>query len=226
MRKILIAWISKKTLQNFRQYIEVPSNLEAQQHIPHPITMRQINVTDCQYIIKASLLCIGGSWLAICFALSCGKEGCHHIFYKRGYLMSKVIWILGLCVALLAPVGAGAVETKYVTTGSFRELYPNAIAVKSVVYNTAFYTGLRDKSPNKSPVNEYKAEYNRVASTAFDVSGEYCNGKSDYAIADHFQVHTTFNHDGALLFTTDYNVVCFNLPTVEPEAAQPKPKRK
>lgn len=47
MRKILIAWISKKTLQNFRQYIEVPSNLEVQQHIPHPITMRQINVTDC-----------------------------------------------------------------------------------------------------------------------------------------------------------------------------------
>ncbi len=140
--------------------------------------------------------------------------------------MIKVIWMLGLCVVLLAPIGAGAVETKFVTTGSFRELYPKANLVKSAVYHDAFYTGVRDKSPDQSPANEYKAEYHRVASSAFDVSGVYCNGKSDYAIADHFQVHTTFSHNGALLFTTDYNVVCFNLPAVAPEPAQPKPKNK
>ena len=140
--------------------------------------------------------------------------------------MSKVIWVLGLCVALLVPIGVGATEIKNIAIGSFREFYPNATVVKSAVFNTVFYTGVRDKSSNKSPENEYKAEYHRVASTANDTSGEYCNGKSDYGIADHFQVHTTFNHDGAMLFTTDYNVVCFNLPIIAPETAQPKSKKK
>ena len=132
----------------------------------------------------------------------------------------------GLCfgAVMLMPFGAMAVESKSVIKGSFRALYPDAVVVAKDVATGAMYTGQTDKS---FPVS-FQTEFTRAGVDAIAYAEKFCEGKSRYAIVDNFEVHTAIHSNQALLFTTDYNVICFDLPgpaTHAAPAAAPVPRQ-
>lgn len=127
---------------------------------------------------------------------------------------------LGLCfgAVVLIPFGAMAVESKSVVKGSFRAIYPDAVVAAKDVATGAMYTGQTDKSFPAS----FQGEFTRAGVDAIAYAEKFCEGKSKYAIVDNFEVHTAIHSNQALLFTTDYNVICFDLPAA-PAAYVPKP---
>jgi len=134
--------------------------------------------------------------------------------------MRKISGALLLSVVLLLPVQSFALEARSVIKGSFRDLYPDAILVAKDVASNASFTGL----PVSSLPAAFQDEFKRTALEAVSYSKQYCEGKSNYAIADNFELHSAFDKSGALLFTNIYNVICFDLPpATAPKAAKKEP---
>jgi hypothetical protein len=109
-----------------------------------------------------------------------------------------------ICAMILTSVlTAGAVEVKSTIKGSFRNIYPNAVVVKTELLWDAHQAD-----------NEFIAEMSKDRTTKIKSYEKYaltfCNGKSDYAIIDNFEVKNTANN-GLLIMSTEANVTCFNL---------------
>ena len=114
--------------------------------------------------------------------------------------------IIFVCAIMLSSVlSAGAVEVKATTTGTFRNVYPNAIVVKTELLWDAHQAD-----------NDYISEMSKDRTAKIKSYEKYalsfCNGKSDYAIVDSFGVTNTVIN-GLLIMSTEANVICFNLPS-------------
>ena len=136
--------------------------------------------------------------------------------------MIKVMSVLVVSAVLVASFASWgmAVETKSVIKGSFRNIYPDAVVV-----DTAIVCDGAQVPVNVNPyVTSYQAEHSRGVTGARQGSERYCTDKSDYAIADNFEIHTAIASNSTYLavYTTDYNIICFNLPLVTKAAPAKK----
>jgi len=111
-----------------------------------------------------------------------------------------------ICAMILTSVlTAGAVEIKSTIKGSFRNIYPNAVVIKTELLWDAHQAD-----------NEYIGEMSKDRTAKIKSYEKYalsfCSGKADYAIIENFEVVNSAVN-GLLIMSTDANVICFNLPS-------------
>jgi hypothetical protein len=130
---------------------------------------------------------------------------------------------LGLFVVITVASVSMAAESKGVTKGSFRDLHPNAVVKDYSVSHNAAFTGI-----NHEPYHiEIQNEFKRVMRAFEEYGYNFCNGKSKYFIAEHVSLVPHIHPNGALFFTSDANVICFDMPAATPtDTAPAKPMKK
>ena len=135
--------------------------------------------------------------------------------------MKKVLSILVVNAVLILYIASGALaaESKDRIKGSFRNPYPNAIVVDTaVVYNAETVS----RSTSSLPDDHLPVVYRKLGEAAVVYSVNFCKNKSTYSIADNYEVHTTQGSTGTMLFVSDFNVICFNLPETPLQSPQKK----
>lgn len=134
--------------------------------------------------------------------------------------MKGCFLLLLVCAGILMSVEVMAVESKGVTKGSFRNLFPNAILIAHTVANTSSYVGSGNSDPDPK---KFQDEVIRSATLAKSGAKEFCEGDSEFSIADEYEIHTLYSQTGGLLLNSTYNYICFNLPS-EPVTKPAKKK--